>query len=621
MGAISVTAGQTSLSLNDDTQGYTILSSGEVWRSEKNFTPYLETRQGTILFSEAGSISASLWETGVGEGIRTTYRDFSIDGKEDSLAFETVAWIEFSTGDVFFEFIPLDEGNIDLVSIRWPGPMEFDEKSGKWYSVLNILQGLLLPNDWGNEVRKLNFGGQLCSSSAYMPWWGQIRPSSGYIAICLQPWDAAFTVDHPAGGPYTHIGMKWLPSLGKMSYRRVTRYSFLADCDYNDLCKVYRLYSKEQGLFVSLAEKSARNPLVDKLIGSAIVHKGIKTHVKPESRHYNKENPDANSSVVPFRLRTEQIKKLKRAGLEKVYLHLDGWGDPGYDNKHPDYLPACEEAGGWEGMKELSDTMKEYDYMFGIHDQYRDYYFDADTFDENFAVRNVDGSIPDFTIWAGGRQSYLCATQAPFYVKRNFEELFRHGIRLEAAYLDVFTCNEGDECSNPSHRMTRRECFAYRKSCFDYLLSRNILPSSEEVADWSMQSLVFSHYGPYDFMLAPKDAPRKGIPVPLFNLVYHDCVILPWMMDHNEGEDDYMLYALLNGGGAYLDCEAEGEGFKEEIDRYRVVAALQQKVAKCEMVKHEFLDDDFKIEKTVFSDGTTVTVDFNTQTYDIEYRG
>ena len=93
----------------------------------------------------------------------------------------------------------------------------------------------------------------------------------------------------------------------------------------------------------------------------------------------------------------------------------------------------------------------------------------------------------------------------------------------------------------------------YRSACFEYLLSRNILPSSEEVTDWAMKSLVFAHYGPYDFMLAKPGSPRKGIPTPLYNLVYHDCMILPWPMDRNEGKEDYMLYALLNGGGAYLD--------------------------------------------------------------------
>ena len=96
-------------------------------------------------------------------------------------------------------------------------------------------------------------------------------------------------------------------------------------------------------------------------------------------------------------------------------------------------------------MKDLVNTVHRCGFLFGIHDQYRDYYLDADTFDEEYAVRLTDGTIPKHKRWAGGPQTYLCGTQAPYYVKRNFQDLFRHGIKLDGAYLDVFTCNEGDE--------------------------------------------------------------------------------------------------------------------------------------------------------------------------------
>ena len=53
-------------------------------------------------------------------------------------------------------------------------------------------------------------------------------------------------------------------------------------------------------------------------------------------------------------------------------------------------------------------------------------------------------------------------------------------------------------------------------------------------------------------MMRRPEEPKQGIPVPLFNLVYHDCVIIPWMMEKHENED-YMLYALINGGAPYFD--------------------------------------------------------------------
>ena len=477
--------GDISLNLDEKSLRYEITAGGQTWAWGKEFVPRIVTEEGEkIPFSSAKEIIHSLWKTGVGQGIRSRFGGFP----QDQLSFETAVWVEEATGNVYFEWIPLAEGQRKLRAVYWPGYMEFTENSSGWYSVLNILQGLLLPNTWENEVNKLSFDGQLCSSSAYMPWFGQVKPEGGYIAICQQPWDAAYQVDHPAGGPYTHVGIRWLPSLGKMDYRRTMRYTFLESCDYNDLCKVYRDYARETGLLVTLREKAARNPLVDKLIGSGIVHKGIKTHVHPGTLFYDTEHPENNDALVTFRQRQEEILHFQEKGVEKLYLHLDGWGDPGYDNKHPDYLPACQAAGGWEGLKELSDTMERCGYMLGLHDQYRDYYFDAPSFDPDCACRNEDGAILDVSRWAGGRQSYLCASQAPYYVKRNFQEVLNHGIHLEASYLDVFTCNEGDECFNPRHRMTRRECFQYREQCFQYLWSRGILPSSEECSDWAMGS-------------------------------------------------------------------------------------------------------------------------------------
>lgn len=280
-------------------------------------------------------------------------------------------------------------------------------------------------------------------------------------------------------------------------------------------------------------------------------------------------------------------------------------------------------------MKELADTLHDCGYLFGIHDQYRDYYFDGKTFDASFGCLQTDGTIPEHANWAGGHQTYLCATQAPYYVKRNFRQLAEHDIGLDCAYLDVFTCNEPDECANPMHYMSRRDCLDFRGQCFEYLLSQGILPSSEEVSDWSMKSLVFCHYAPYQFQMCKPGTPRKGIPVPLFNLVYHDCVIIPWMMEKMDAHNDYMLYALLNGGAPYLIRDGAYPGIdgsfqpeftfteQEAYDRCRVVADLHERIAACEMVSHKLLAPDGSKQETVFSDGTRVRVDLDALSYEI----
>lgn len=619
----------TEIRFDESRLSFTITHEGDSWNWGEGFRPRMECEEGTIYFADAKKISHEEWKTGIGHGILSHFEGFELNGADAGIAFDTIVWIEEVSGDVFFEWVPLSTETVKVKSVYWPGYMEFDEKKDSWYTLLNWQQGLLVPNTWKTAVDKVVFDGFMGTAGAYMPWFGQVKDRAGYIAICEQPWNAAYYTEHPAEGPYTHVGIRWEPSLGKMDYRRVMKYSFVKDCDYNDLCKIYRNYVIEKGRFKSLAEKAVKTPAIDQLIGSAFLHKGIKTQVMTNSDFYDAENPDKNNHLTPFSVRTEEIKKFHELGVEKLYLHLDGWAEPGYDNQHPDYLPACEKAGGWKAMKELSDTMHECGYLFGIHDQYRDYYYAAKTFDENFATRLADGTIPSHARWAGGPQTYLCATQAPFYVKRNFTEIMDNGIKLDCAYLDVFTCNEGDECSHPWHKMTRRECYEYRNACFEYLLSKGILPSSEEVNDWAIPSLVFCHYAPYDFMLDRPGSPKKGIPVPLFNLVYHDCLIEPWMMDKVSEEEDYMLYAVLNGGapylvrdGAYQNTDGSFAGgveisIEDQIKRCKVVSDLHEKVAKCEMVRHEMVDGNPEVQRTTFADGTVVTVDFQAQTYQI----
>ena len=106
-------------------------------------------------------------------------------------------------------------------------------------------------------------------------------------------------------------------------------------------------------------------------------------------------------------------------------------------------------------------------------------------------------------------------------------------------------------------------------------------------------------------------------------------MIEPWMMDKVSEEEDYMLYALLNGGAPYLIRDAaypNTDGafedkikltLEEQIARSKTVSDLHEKVAKCEMLHHEMVDGDYMVQGTIFSDGTKVKVDFRKQTYEI----
>ena len=167
--------------------------------------------------------------------------------------------------------------------------------------------------------------------------------------------------------------------------------------------------------------------------------------------------------------------------------------------------------------------------------------------------------------------------------------------------------------------MTRTECARFRRECFDLLRARGYVVSSEEPADYLVESLDLVHHGPYPTYPDYGGGDATGIPVPLFNLVYHDSILLPWEMGEDGGwgipkGDAGWLHCLLNAGLPYVNPSDN----ETRIERVKTVAALAQPCGTLEMVNHEFLDESWRKQRTTFSDGTRVTVDFDTKEYRIE---
>jgi hypothetical protein len=94
----------------------------------------------------------------------------------------------------------------------------------------------------------------------------------------------------------------------------------------------------------------------------------------------------------------------------------------------------------------------------------------------------------------------------------------RSGINLDGTYLDVFGYVPPDEDFNPQHPCTRSERSGARALC--YIWSRNHVGfvGTEAACDWTV---------PYADISSPLSS-NKGVPVPLFNLVYHDAIITPY---------------------------------------------------------------------------------------------
>ena len=594
-----------------------IPESNVIWSWEND--PFLVLTDGKSLSFSAAACESCAFETGTDRGVRATYRNFTDgEGAVYPYVVETCVSVNPNTGFLKAEARLEGDGSGEIAALAYPPRMRFDAPAGQGYTVLPRMQGAILPAGHGYKLKD----GLVYERDAYIPVYGQIYGAesggigSGYAAIIDTPFDARYSVVGDEIQPY------FVTSLGIMRYARAVLYSFFAEGDFNTIAKIYRGYLSERGELMSLREKIARNPKVEYLLGCPIVHSCAAVHIHPASHFYDKENPENNDHYFSFSDNARLLRELKEKGAERAYLHLDGWGYHGYDNLHPDPFPVHEASGGAEGLKALKETCHELGYFFGIHDQYRDYYYDAPSFDLNNAISDIHGNHPYHDYWFGGPHSFLCAKLAVNYVRRNYDEFDRLDIKPDGSYLDVFSVVELDECFNPAHPMTRRDCAEARAHCLNLLTARGIIPSSEETIGCMVNALALCHHAPfYTTDWEDRNALNVGIPIPFFNLVYHDCIIIPWYgIKHKgawgiAGTDRGFYWALLTGGTIYYDVDASAE----DIAYGKVALELHRRVALCELTAHEFLDGKPRRRRSTFSDGTVVEADFDEEWFVIRY--
>ena len=587
---------------------------GQTWSMIPSFAGDLvvenDGKRLSLRLADAAKKEISPYHTGFKSGLKIELADFARQDTKIDLQISLFICLEGKKEELVCELIAAEKA-VTVLECFWPcavGHSCFDS------SVVPFMQGMLLPKDWPNKVWLYD---TLCyGRGLYMPWWGHQKGKSAMLVLIETPEDAGCRFEHSPGGP-TRMELRWIHSLGKLSYPRRVRLCFFENGNYVDMAKRYRQHVLEMGHFISLKEKIARNPLVGKLIGSPVIHTGILSHIQPESSYYNKDDTSKNHQLVTFDERTQQIRQLAEKGIKRAYVHLDGWGFRGYDNLHPDILPPCPEAGGWDGMKRIAETCDQLGYVFAIHDQYRDYYLDAKSYDPRHTILDRNGNRPQGNTWFGGNQSILCSRLALGHVKKNYLSLLDHGVKVKGAYLDVFAVVPPDECYNPEHPATRADCLRYRGMCLDFIRALGGVVSSEEPADWAIPHIDLVHHGPYALVPDPGHGPAMGIPVPLFNLVYHDALLVPWSLGKGswgipENDLGYM-HGLANAGIPYLSLHPT----EQELKQVRTMCALHERIGLLEMSNHQFLDKSYRRQRTTFADGTTITIDLDKDSFEV----
>lgn len=483
-------------------------------------------------------------------------------------------------------------------------PHPFTAEPGA-YLVVPMNEGISYPVDDPaiKPMRLIAYGGHgIC-----MAFWGVTDGAAGHMAILETPDDAAIRIERMDGR--LAIAPEWQSQKGRFGYERRLRYVFLDRGGHVAMCKRYRAYAAKMGLFKTLQAKRDEIPAVDKLIGAVNVWCW-----------------DRDAPAI--------AREMQAAGIERIL-----WSN----RQPPENLRTLNEMGVLTSRYDIyQDVMNpdNFKLLRGVHGGWpteawpQDLMIGADgDWTKGWRVRARDGSMIPCGV--------LCDRQAPPYAeKRIAEELKTHP--YQCRFIDTTTASPWRECYNEDHPMTRSESRRYKMELLRLVSEKMKLVTGTETGHDA--SVPFVHYfegmlslGPYRVPDAGRDMRRiwDEVPervakfqvgheyrLPLWELVYHDCVVAQWYWgDYNNKLpslwDKRDLFNALYGTPPMFMFDRKL--WQKEKDRfvasYRATCPIARATAYAEMTDHRFLTPDRSVQQTAFANGVTITANFGDKPY------
>ncbi|UCE46264.1 MAG: hypothetical protein JSW47_11635 [Phycisphaerales bacterium] len=485
-------------------------------------------------------------------------------------------------------------------------PYPFVSQSGD-YLVVPMNEGISYPVD--DETIKsrwlIAYGGHgIC-----MAFWGATNGNSGHMAIIETPDDAVIQINRIEDK--LCVAPRWERQKGNFGYTRKLRYVFFDQGGHVAMCKRYRQYAKQTGKFKTLEQKRRENPNVDLLIGAANIWCWDR---------------DALSIV----------KEARSLGIERIL-----WSR----RQSPAVIDAMNEMDGvltsrYEIYQDLMNPQIVKDKLRGLHPDWPQAAWPDDIMlDEKgqprkgWRVRGTDGQMYPCAV--------LCDKQALKYAaERVPAELKTHAYR--SRFIDTTTASPWRECYHPDHPMTRSDSRHWKMELLRYMSDEMKLVTGCETGHDA--AVPYVHYFEGMLSLGPYRIPDAGrnmgriwdeVPervakfqvghkyrLPLWELVYHDCVVAQWYWgDYNNKLpsvwDKRDLFNILYGTPPmFMFNRKLWEQNKERFaPSYKKICPIVRAVGYSEMTDHKFLTPDRDVQQTKFANGATVTVNFGDKTY------
>jgi hypothetical protein len=471
--------------------------------------------------------------------------------------------------------------------------------------ILPVNEGISYPVDdpaLGPMSYYLYGGHGLC-----MGWWGMTDGDASVMAVVETPDDARVRIPKIDG--LLRLEPEWEPQKGRFGPPRRIRYVFFDAGGYVAMCKRYREYSQQIGLFKTLAQKREEIPAVDRLVGAVNVWCWDRDPVGI-------------------------CRELQEAGIERIL-----WSN----RSQPEQLDRMNAMGVLTSRYDIyQDAMDPANFpkLRGVHGDWT-----SDAWPQDLMLDARGDWIRGWRVLGKDGEWYpcgvLCDRQAVEYARRRIPpELETHPYLCR--FIDTTTASSWRECYSPEHPVTRSESRHWKMQLLRYMSEECDLVTGSETGHEA--AVPYVHYFEGMLSLGPYRVPDAGrnmaevldeVPervakfqtghyyrLPLWELVYHDCVVAQWYWgDYNNKLpslwDRRDLFNALYGTPPMFMFRRDY--WREHRDRfvqsYNTAATIACATGYHEMLSHRWLTDDHAVQESRFANGVVVTVNFGDKPY------
>jgi hypothetical protein len=484
--------------------------------------------------------------------------------------------------------------------LSYPAPFAAEPGS---FLVIPTNEGHLYPQDEA-ALGRLVMRGLHGHNGLSMPWYGQCVGETGpsIMTVIETHADLNVIVDRP-GGPASELAawVAWDPSFGEFSYPRSVTFVVIPSGGYVAQAKRYREEAKKKGLYKSLREKQEENRWVDRLIGAANI--------------WAWRWPGEMGKVA-------LAEELQSLGIKRILWSGGGTADEikalnrhrnvltsrfcSYQDTYPPDEPERARHWGWPDAVAI----------------------DADgTPQRGWTIRGRAGRLYPGAV--------ICSKPGL--------ELVREAVDRDLAttpyrcrFVDTTCASPMVECHNPDHPQTRADDLESKMRILRFCSEeKGLVTGTESGID---DSVPYVHY--YEGMLSLSrywlpDAGYEMLAyktptpdflkfqvgpyyrVPLWELVYHDCTVSHWYWgdSSNKAPEVWDKKDLINILYAtppmYFLSPEVWEKYKARCaGSYSRVAPIARRFGYDEMISHGFLTRDHTFQRTDWSSGASIVVNF-----------